>query len=186
MEGSPELQLGWLNGWMMLVIFYLVFILLMFLFPQAVVARLFDRSGWSRQQRLLSALGIPFVLGFWLVAILTPLKIGHPVFIIGLVIYVIGFGGMIAALLSFRNTPVDHPVTEGLYRVSRNPQWVSLVAIFVGTGIAIGSWLALLLLAIGVVFYHFRILGEEKSCLAHYGEPYRDYLRRIPRYFLVL
>ena len=186
MEWLPELQVGWLNGWMMLVIFYLVFILLMFLFPRDVVAKLFDRSGWSRQQRLLSALGIPFVLGFWLVAIFTSLKIGHPVFIIGLVIYVVGFGGMITALLNYKNTPVDQPVTEGLYRVSRNPQWVSLVAMFVGTGIAIGSWLALLLFAIGVGFYHFRILGEEKSCLARYGEPYREYLKRIPRYFLVL
>lgn len=185
MERLPELRFGWLNGWLPLAIFYLVFILLMFVFPRDVVAKLFDRSGWSRQQRLLSALGVPFVLGFWFVAFFTPLKIGHPVFTVGMVIYGIGFSSMITALLNYRNAPVDQPVTAGLYRVSRNPQWVSIVAMFTGTGIAIGSWLALLLLAMSAVFYHFRILGEEKSCLERYGEPYHEYLKRIPRYFLV-
>ena len=53
-----------------------------------------------------------------------------------------------------------------------------------GTGIAIGSWTALLLRHVAVVFYHFRILGEERACLQRYGEPYEQFLKRVPRYLL--
>jgi protein-S-isoprenylcysteine O-methyltransferase Ste14 len=55
---------------------------------------------------------------------------------------------------------------------------------FLGACISIGSWLAIFLLLIAVVFYHFRILGEERACLNRYGEMYQDYMRRVPRYFL--
>jgi protein-S-isoprenylcysteine O-methyltransferase Ste14 len=88
------------------------------------------------------------------------------------------------ALFNFRNTPAGQPVTSGLYRISRNPQWVTLFAMLLGACIAIGSWTAVILLLIAAVFYHFRIRGEERACLAHYGEPYQELLDRVPRYFL--
>lgn len=131
-----------------------------------------------------SAIGKPFTLACLALIILTPLKIGQGIFVVGLVIFTLGFIGMIVALFNFRNTPTDQPVTSGLYRVSRNPQWVTLVTMFLGTGIAIGSWTAVLLLLIAAVFYHFRIRGEERACLARYGEPYQAFLDRVPRYFV--
>jgi protein-S-isoprenylcysteine O-methyltransferase Ste14 len=48
----------------------------------------------------------------------------------------------------------------------------------------VGSGLALLLFAISAGFYHFRILGEERACLASYGESYRNYMQSVPRYFI--
>ncbi|MCL4249209.1 MAG: DUF1295 domain-containing protein [Anaerolineae bacterium] len=185
MEWLPELRLGWLNGWLMLAVFYLVFALLMIVFPRDVVKKLYDRSGWTRQQRWLSIVRIPVALAFFILAIFTPLKIGQPVFIVGLAIFCAGYLGMLVALFNYRNTPVDQPVTQGLYRLSRNPQWLSLATMFAGTAIAMGSWLALLLLAVVAVVYHSRILSEEKSCLERYGDSYRAYLKRIPRYLIV-
>ena len=29
-----------------------------------------------------------------------------------------------------------------------------------------------------------RILAEEEACLAQYGDSYRDYMRRVPRYLV--
>lgn len=184
MELMPTLQLGWLNGWLMLGSFYLVFGVLMLAFPRDVVARLYDISGWSREQRILSLIGKPFTLACLALIILTPLKIGHGVFVVGVILFALGFVGMIVALFNYKYTPAGQPVTGGLYRVSRNPQWLALVAMFLGTCIAIGSWTAVGLLSISVVFYHFRIRGEERACLSRYGEPYQELLDRVPRYFL--
>jgi len=184
MELMPTLQLDWLNGWLMLGSFYLVFVVLMLVFPRDAVARLFSVSGWSREQKVLSAVGKPFSLACVALIIFTPLKIGQSVFAVGLVIFALGFIGMIVALFNFRTTPADQPVTRGLYRISRNPQWVTLFTMFLGTCIAIGSWTAVALLLIGAVFYHFRIRGEERACLARHGEPYQAFLDRVPRYFL--
>lgn len=184
MELMPTLQLGWFNGWIMLVSFYLVFVVLMLVFPRDVVAKLFSVSGWSREQKIISTIGKPFSLACVALIIFTPLKIGQGVFVVGLGIFALGFIGMLVALFNFRNTPADQPVTRGLYRVSRNPQWVTLFAMLLGACIAIGSWTAVILLLIAAVFYHFRIRGEERACLARYGESYQDYLDRVPRYFL--
>ncbi|MBU4457019.1 MAG: isoprenylcysteine carboxylmethyltransferase family protein [Nanoarchaeota archaeon] len=184
MEWLPEMKLGLLNGWLMLGSFYLVFGILMLLFPRAIVAKLFSVSGWSREQQILSAAGKPFSLACLGLLIFTPLKIGQGVFVVGSVLFLFGFAGMMMALFNFRNTPADQPVNQGLYRISRNPQWLTLATMFLGTCIAIGSWVAVILLLVATLFYHFRILGEERACLNRFGEPYKEYLKRVPRYFL--
>lgn len=184
MQLMPVVKLGWLNGWIMLGSFYLIFGVLMLIFPKDVVVKLFDVSGWNMKQRILSALGKPFALACLGLIILTPLKVGEGAFVIGSALFVLGFIGMVVALFNFRNTPLDQPATKGLYRISRNPQWVTLATMFLGGCIAIGSWVAVVLLLVAAGFYHFRILGEEKACLKRYGESYRDYMNRVPRYFL--
>ncbi len=184
MEWLPELKLGWSNGWLLPGAFYLIFGILMLLTPKDIVAKLFSVSGWSRQQVIFSVIGKPFSLACLGIIIFSPLKIGQNVFMVGSVVFLVGFTGMMIALSNFRSTPSDQPVTQGLYRISRNPQWISLAAMFLGSCIAIGSWLAILLLLIAVVFYHFRILGEERACLNRFGEPYQSYLKRVPRYFM--
>jgi protein-S-isoprenylcysteine O-methyltransferase Ste14 len=182
MELLPSMKVGWLNGWLMLGTFYLFFAVLMLTFPRYVVANLFSVSGWSREQRILSTIGKPFSLAVVALIILTPLKLGSAVFFVGLTLYALGFLGMTIALFNFRSTPEDQPVNTGFYRISRNPQWLSLALMILGSCIAIGSWTAVSLLLVAVIFYHFRILGEERACLARYGEPYADYLQRVPRY----
>jgi protein-S-isoprenylcysteine O-methyltransferase Ste14 len=47
-------------------------------------------------------------------------------------------------------------MTQGFYRISRNHQWISLVTMFLGPCIAIGSWLAIFLLLIAVVLCHLK------------------------------
>ncbi len=51
--------------------------------------------------------------------------------------------------------------------------------------IAIGSWFALFVLIIPKFFGHFRTLAEEEACLEQYGDLYRAYMKRVPRYFLI-
>ena len=184
MEFLPAMQWGWLNGWLPIAVFYLVFAILMLVFPRLVVKKLYDISRWTREQRILSLLGKPFAIACLVLITLTPLKIGHPVFPIGLSIYGLGFIGMLVALFNYRNTPPGEPVTRGLYRVSRNPQWLTLATMFAGASIAVGSGIAFLFIAIAAVFYHFRILGEERSCQMRYGESYLAYTQQVPRYLL--
>jgi protein-S-isoprenylcysteine O-methyltransferase Ste14 len=38
---------------------------------------------------------------------------------------------------------------------------------------------------LGLAFAHFRILAEEGTCLRQYGDSYRVYMERVPRYFLL-
>lgn len=185
MELFPALQIGWLNGWVLLCILYSIFGVLLLAFPKEVVRRLYDRSDWSRMQRVFILIGKLMALFWFPLVIFTPLKIGTPVFVLGTVIFALGLVGFVVALFNFRNTPLDQPVTKGLYRISRNPQQFMLLVSGVGISIAIGSWLALLTIVLGLVFAHFRILAEEGTCLRQYGDSYRVYMERVPRYFLL-
>ena len=106
------------------------------------------------------------------------------VFVVGSVVTSLGLAGLVIALVNFRNTPFHQPVAQGLYRISRHPQIVMSSVVLLGGTIAIGSWAALLALAVGRICGHFGILGEEEVCLKQYGDSSRAYLKRVPRYFL--
>lgn len=182
MEFLPTLQLGWLNGWIPILVFYLPFGLLMLIWPRDIVKKLYAVAGWSKTERILSLAGKPFALTCLGLVIFSPLKLGESVFWIGAGVFLIGFVVMFVALFNYRHSPVDQAVERGIYRVSRNPQWFGLMFMFLGSTVMVGSGLALLCMVVATIFYHFRILGEERACLAEYGEPYQEYLERVPRY----
>jgi len=184
MELIPDLRIGWLNGWWVLALLGITEGILFLAFPKKVVARLFDRSGWSQKQIAFTIAGKLFAFACLVLIFLTPLKVGSPVFMIGTLLIALGLIGLIKALFDYKNTPLDEPVTRGLYRVSRHPQIVMASAVLLGACIAIGSWLALAMLAVARLLSHLGIVAEEEICLQQYGDAYRTYLKRVPRYFV--
>jgi protein-S-isoprenylcysteine O-methyltransferase Ste14 len=184
MELTPTLELGLLNGWILLIIEFVIEGGLLLVFPKDVVSRLFDRSGWSTKQRVFTILGKVFSLACLLLIVLTPLQINSGLFIVGIVLYVIGLVGLVVAMLNYKDTPLDQPVSKGVYMFSRHPQIVAVTIVFVGICSAIGSWLALFTLLMSRGLQHFGILAEEEICLKRYGESYRAYMEKVPRYFL--
>ncbi len=114
----------------------------------------------------------------------TPLKVNLSIFWTGLVLYLIGFTGFVISLQIFNSTPLSEPVVKDLYRISRNPQWVTFAITIIATSLMVGSWTAFLLLLVRVVMNHFRILGEERALEIQYGESYLVYMKSIPRYLL--
>jgi protein-S-isoprenylcysteine O-methyltransferase Ste14 len=184
MELYPELKLGLLNGWLFLGALVLVDSICFLVFPKAVVKRLWDRSGWERKQVIFTVMGKGAALICLSLLVLTPLKIGTTVFALGAAIATLGLIGVALALVNFRNTPFDQPVSQGLYRISRHPQIVMASAVLLGACIAIGSWTALIAFFVARALSHFGILAEEEACLKQYGEPYRTYMQHVPRYFV--
>ena len=85
MQWMPPLSFGWLNGWIPLLLLALTDGVLFLVFPRHVVARLFDRSGWTQQQVVYTVIGKLCALGCLVLLILTPLKLGSAVFIVGAV-----------------------------------------------------------------------------------------------------
>jgi protein-S-isoprenylcysteine O-methyltransferase Ste14 len=184
MEILPNLKIGILNGWLLLGTHVLIQGLLLLVFPRPVVKRLFDRSGWSEKQKVFTVLGKIFSLATLVLIILTPLKIGSIIFFLGLLIFALGLAGLIIAMLNFKDTPLREPVHKGVYKISRHPQIVALFLIFLGICMAIGSWLALFTLLMSKILQHYSSLAEEEACLRQYGDSYRAYMERVPRYFL--
>jgi protein-S-isoprenylcysteine O-methyltransferase Ste14 len=73
--------------------------------------------------------------------------------------------------------------TEGIYRFSRNPMYASFIFLNTATFLFLPSILLLIIMLYGMVVHHFIILGEEKFLEGEFGDEYRKYKSRVPRYF---
>ncbi len=111
-----------------------------------------------------------------------PLELGTAWFCAGLFIYLLGMIFTVMAIINSETTSVDKPVTKWVYRVSRNPQFLGVFLAFIGIGVACASWFFLLLTTIMIILYDITVVSEERWCLEKYGDAYREYMNRTPRW----
>jgi protein-S-isoprenylcysteine O-methyltransferase Ste14 len=184
----PELQIGILNGWIPLVLYLIGLILSVSLYSKESRLWLFNNPKDESKRVLvfIRQCGQLAMMACIVMMMMTPLNINNPIFLVGAVIYSIGYVFVMSALHYFRITPAGQPVVGGPYRVSRNPQWLGLFLVFLGSAIATRIWLYVGMVVMVGLIYHIQILDEEAACIKKYGENYREYMKRIPRYFLFL
>lgn len=77
----------------------------------------------------------------------------------------------------------DGLVTGGIYRWTRNPQNAMLVVVYGCLAFAADNAPAYVLCAAMMAVYTLMVRAEEPWLEAAYGEPYRRYCRRVPRFF---
>ena len=77
-------------------------------------------------------------------------------------------------------------VDRGLYAITRHPQYLGYVFLACGFALLSQHWVAILLAVIGATFFYLQAVREERYCLAQLGEPYEQYLQRVPRFNFIL
>lgn len=111
--------------------------------------------------------------------------------IIGLVFILIGLFFNFPALLQFiktKNTvvtvkPANSLQTKGIYSVSRNPMYISLLLIYTGLSFLIGNWWNLVLLPfLFLVVQEYIIKREERYLDRRFGQEYTDYKSQVGRW----
>ncbi|MHA2294841.1 MAG: methyltransferase family protein [Candidatus Hodarchaeales archaeon] len=184
-EFFPPLVITWLGGWLLLIWLYIVPTITLTTVSKEVRSRLLDRSKFTRSQVIFTVISKIIALITQIIVILTPLAFGMEL-IIGVVMFSLGILGEVIAVINFVKTPLDEPVTRGIYKFSRNPQETMISLAMFGACFAVGSWSVIILFSISRMFNHFQIIAQEQSCLQEYGQTYQDYMDRVPRYFLFL
>ena len=75
-------------------------------------------------------------------------------------------------------------VVVGLYRYTRNPMYVAVTLILLGWAWSFRSLGLLVYAAVIAIAFHLRIvLGEEPWLARTYGDEWRQYASRVPRWF---
>jgi protein-S-isoprenylcysteine O-methyltransferase Ste14 len=179
----PAFEIGLWNAW--------IFMLLILL-PLPLVALVrrgvfqttasIRASVLSRAEQTIAIFSDVMFLVLVIYSIFLPLQFGTIWFAIGLPVYLLGLILQTIAYVNVATSPVDEPVTKGLYRYSRHPMYVVLPATLIGTGLASVSWPFLLLSVIVVVTHFYSAVLEERECLEAYGNAYREYMNRTPRW----
>ncbi len=122
---------------------------------------------------------VPFSinLAFW---------IGLGIIVFGEVVYALGYIAM-----------TEHPekkkavVDWGIYKVSRHSHILAGIICLLGTivmGWNTASVIYMILwvyFALYVIMSRFGVLNEEKINIERFGREYADYMKRVPRYFLI-
>jgi protein-S-isoprenylcysteine O-methyltransferase Ste14 len=181
----PAFELGLWNAWIFML--YLTFLnLLPFLLSGWLIDKEVLKKGsdapLNETERKISNIISFLFIALIAYSIFLPLELGTVWFFAGFLIYLLGAIIETIAVQNFFTTPVDKPVTKGVYRFSRNPIYLSMFLIFGGTGIACASWVFLLITAVFIIPVHTGIVSEERSCLQKYGNAYREYMNRTPRW----
>jgi protein-S-isoprenylcysteine O-methyltransferase Ste14 len=125
------------------------------------------------------AIIMPFTIIY---SIFLPLKLGTVWFYVGLPICLLSLVMNLIASIDIVTTPLDKLVTKGVYRISRNPIYFSAFLMYVGIGVACASWIFLLCGVAWIIIWHITVKAEEHFLLEKYGDTYREYMNRTPRW----
>jgi protein-S-isoprenylcysteine O-methyltransferase Ste14 len=73
-------------------------------------------------------------------------------------------------------------LADGPYRFTRNPMYLGHLIFLTGLAITFWSWFAVLLLAARAVWFHRRVLYDERRLVAAFGADYDGYRARVKRW----
>ena len=187
MSFSPPLEIGLWNTWIFMVgwVFFHMAPLTWPIFRYDIKAMFKKGSAsppYSKNERIINNLGTMvwfILLGY---SVFLPLPLGTPLLYAGIALFVAGLTIFEIAMISFTKTAIDEPVTTGLYRHSRHPVYIGVFIQYFGIGIVSASGLFLLLMVVSIVLSILIAPAEERFCCEKYGDTYRDYMNRTPRW----
>jgi len=186
MSLAPVFEIGLWNAWILQLLFFLTMIVPDFLIGKEGrkrTKRMSQFVPFNRAEKILAysthVIIMPFVVVY---SIFLPLEtntvwlyVGLPIFAVSLVMYVV-------TILNIATTPVDEPVTKGVYRILRHPIYFGGFLMYIGVGIACASWVVLLCAVLWLVLFHIVVPTEERFLVEKYGGAYQEYMNSTPRW----
>lgn len=182
----PAFEIGIWNAWILMIVLYAAAFVPLSMNNERVEKRIEGEPEGSEQSKVARIVHVithviimPFTL---LYSIFLPLQLGTWWFYAGLLIYLIGIVFVLMSSISFSTEPLDEPLSKGVYAISRHPGYFGFFLSFAGIGIACASWVFLLCALVWIVAWHFGIGEEERILVEKYGDSYRQYMNRTPRW----
>ena len=171
MSFVPEFELGLWNAWIFLIpIFVMHFI------------NVRIKTGGPSVKILIVLFLILHVLPIFL-----PLQLDTIWFYVGLFSYIVGMTMGYLAIYGFATTPINKPVTKGVFRYSRNPMYLGAFMLFIGISLVSISWIYFLIALIWMILTHImEVPVEESECIKKYGTDYVEYMKRTQKWLGIL
>jgi len=182
----PTFEIGIWNAWIFMVILYAAAFVPLSMSSGKAEKRMEGEPTGSDQKRLTKIVTIithviimPFTL---IISIFVPIKLGTWWFYFGLPVYLAGIVMVLMFSISFATAPLGRLIDNGVYAISRHPSYFGFFLAYLGTGIACASWIFLLCAIVWIVSFKFGVVEEERILQEKYGEAYREYMHRTPRW----
>jgi protein-S-isoprenylcysteine O-methyltransferase Ste14 len=179
----PAFEIGVWNAWWFMIIYPLQW-LVVIIVPGNIAEKTSDPADFHQDHKgkFIGWLTGIFWLGATLYSIFLPFQAGTPWFWVGLAFFSAGLTDLVLATLTVANTPAGRPFTSGVYRFSRHPMYLSMIIVYLAVSIAAASWLFFAITVITFFLQRYQMIKEEKHCCEQFGDAYRDYMDRTPRW----
>ena len=186
----PEFELGVWNAWIITVLGFILPNITSYVLPkrykEVVKKRMgkFEWSEFSKTVKIVLIITQVIIMPFTIVySFFLPLKLGTVWFYVGLPISILGIIMPFMAGVPFATAPLDKPITTGVYRISRNPEYFSVFLLYLGISIACLSWVFILCALAWIISFHIEVVRyEEPFLIEKYGDAYKEYMNRTPRW----
>ena len=164
MSFIPAFEIGVWNTWIFMVA-WVLFHMIPLDWPifrynlKAMMKKGSASPPYTRNEKILNNLGTLIWFALLIYSIFLPLPLGTPLLHAGIALFVVG-----------------------LVIFERHPIYIGVFLQYLGIGIASASGLFLLLIIIQITLSVPTVPAEERFCLNKYGEAYREYMERTPRW----
>ena len=187
MSWVPAFKIGVWNAWIFMVLLLApITVFPILIDKEKMEKRMEGEPTWSEQSKntkivlvITHMMIMPFT---FIYSIFLPLKLGTVWFFVGLPICLLALVMSIMFTISFITAPLGEPISKGVYAISRHPAYFGYFLMCIGIGIACTSWVFLLCALVWIVAWHFGVAEEEHILLNKYGDEYREYMKRTPRW----
>lgn len=179
----PAFKIGLWNAWIIIVLSFLTSIIPSLINKEAIAQRMGKWKDLTKTEKIVALITHALVgPGLVIYSIFLPLKIGTVWFYVGIPICFLSLVMNLMAGVAFATTPLDELVTKGVYSISRHPAYLGGFLQYVVIGIACASWISLLCAVVWIISMSIGVIDEERFLLEKYGNAYREYMNRTPRW----
>jgi len=179
----PDFEIGLWNAWIFMIWLVLSPFLSSIIIKEKEVSKKISTSAPMRHEKILNILSMAVIIFGFMYSIFLPIKFHTIFFYIGILIFLCGWLIDISVLYTLRKVNLNAPFTNGPYKYSRNPIYISILLILLSISIMSCSWIFLFILIFTIIHILLAVPAEEKYCLNKYGAEYQEYLETTPRWF---
>jgi protein-S-isoprenylcysteine O-methyltransferase Ste14 len=182
----PAFEIGVWNAWIFILLLFLTYIPGQIINKEAlnIVNEGWASEQWSKANRILANATHNVIIPVAIIySVFLPLKLGTVWFYVGLPFCLPGLYINLMAGINIATIPFNkEPITKVIYRFSRHPAYFGGFLLFFGIGIISASWVYILLALAWIIMWYIIVPSEERSLVKKYGDAYRKYMGRTPRW----
>lgn len=187
MSFFPHFSINIANAFWFSLLFWISNLIVLWIYPSHYKTRVLKMPTFQKRfQKIVGTFNFCLFQGLIIMVIFMPIEFHTSHFAIGLVVFCISFVVYLLSLINYATSNPERPVTKGIYKLSRNPQQISTILMWIGIGFLTDCSLIIALCVFQLITVYPTFKAQESFCVEKYGNEYQDYMKRTPRYFLYL
>jgi protein-S-isoprenylcysteine O-methyltransferase Ste14 len=185
MNFLPQFSISLHNAFWFTLLFWISNLIILKIFPAHYKNRVLKRAPFNGHfQKIISTFNFILYQSLLIMVLFMPLQFDTSYFVVGLSIFIIAFIGYLFSIVNYATSNPEKPVTKGIYKLSRNPQQIMTIVMWIGLGLMTNCMLVISICVIQLFTVYPTFKAQECFCIEKYGKEYQDYMERTPRYFL--